>query len=213
MLRRRVFEIVMVSRKQHPTAAWTYALSDVARTLLFVAAGAGARRPARRPAGAASRSRRSALAAMLRGCWREFGRELRLDLRAVAACSWPTRCPFALAVGIEVLQVNYHQYVVASRFDAGDVRHLRRRLPADSAGRSDHDVDRQRDDGRRWPRTRLAATAAPRSRCGTTRSRAWRSLIFPLAGVPGRAGPRRSSSLLFTEALSSRACRSSCCGR
>ena len=41
--------------------------------------------------------------------------------------------PFALAVGIEVILINYHQYVVAGRFDAGDVRDLRRRLPADSA--------------------------------------------------------------------------------
>ena len=31
---------------------------------------------------------------------------------------WAYALPFALAVGIEVIQPNFHQYVVASRFDA-----------------------------------------------------------------------------------------------
>src|SRR5712692_10976123 len=36
MLISAVFEIVMVSRKQHLAAAWTYAASDVVRTILLV---------------------------------------------------------------------------------------------------------------------------------------------------------------------------------
>src|SRR5207247_4052852 len=49
--------------------------------------------------------------------WRQYGREFRVDLGL-----WREQLayalPFALAVGVEVIQQNYHQYVVASRFDA-----------------------------------------------------------------------------------------------
>jgi O-antigen/teichoic acid export membrane protein len=49
--------------------------------------------------------------------WREYGREFRIDVGL-----WREQLayalPFALAVGVEVVQQNYHQYVVASRFDA-----------------------------------------------------------------------------------------------
>jgi O-antigen/teichoic acid export membrane protein len=116
MLVTAVFEIVLISRKRSSHAAWVYAISDVARAACFVVpallfwglrgvmAGAvvfGAIR----------------LAATLIGLWREFRGELRPDwpvLRTQLAYA----LPFALAVGIEILHINWHQYAVASRFDA-----------------------------------------------------------------------------------------------
>src|SRR5690606_30033049 len=47
--------------------------------------------------------------------WRQCGREFRPD-----AALWKTQLayalPFALAVGIEVILISYHQYVVGGRF-------------------------------------------------------------------------------------------------
>jgi O-antigen/teichoic acid export membrane protein len=116
MLMSAIFEIVMVARKQYLAAAWTYGTSDVVRTMLLVV-----------PAfvhgglkgvllgGVAFAGLR--VIAMLRWLSREFGSDLRphpgLWKRQLAYA-----LPFALAVGIEVLQVNLHQYVVAARFDA-----------------------------------------------------------------------------------------------
>jgi O-antigen/teichoic acid export membrane protein len=114
MLITTVFEILMVSRKQHWTAALTYALSDVTRTTFFVvpallfvslhAVFVGA------VAFAAVR-----LAAMLIIMRREFGNVMP-DFalwRTQAAYS----LPFALAVSVEIILVTYHQYVVGGRFD------------------------------------------------------------------------------------------------
>ena len=114
MLVTTVFEILMVSRKRHLSAALTYALSDVTRTafflvpaLLFVSLRAvfiGA------VAFAAVR-----LAIMLIVLRRDIG-QLRPDLAL-----WRTQLgyslPFALAVSVEVILVTYHQYVVGGRFD------------------------------------------------------------------------------------------------
>ena len=111
MLVGTVLEIMMVSRKQHMSAAITYALSDIGRTALFIL-------PALLVASlravffgavvyAALR-----LAVMLALVWRQFGREFRPDLRL-----WRTQLayalPFALAVGIEAILINYHQLFVA----------------------------------------------------------------------------------------------------
>jgi O-antigen/teichoic acid export membrane protein len=116
MLASTVLEIVMVSRKQHLKAAVTYAISDFVRTALFLA-----------PAlfflslravfigGAVFAGLR--LAATVAVVWRQWGREFRVDgalLREQLAYA----VPFALAVGVEVVLINYHQYVVASSFDA-----------------------------------------------------------------------------------------------
>jgi O-antigen/teichoic acid export membrane protein len=116
MLVSAAFEIVMVARKQHLTAAWTYGASDIARTTLLVI-----------PAfvhgglhgvlwgGVAFGALR--VVAMLHWLHREFGRDLRPD-RRLWRYQLGYALPFALAVGIEVLQVNLHSYVVASQFDA-----------------------------------------------------------------------------------------------
>src|SRR5207244_7017809 len=57
------------------------------------------------------------VAAMLAYLGREFGRDLRVDV-ALWRGQLAYALPFALAVGVEVVQANFHQYVVASRFDA-----------------------------------------------------------------------------------------------
>src|SRR6266581_4583742 len=101
MLMSTVLEIVLVSRKKHLMAAVTYACSDIVRTLFFIL-----------PAFAALR-----LMLLLAALWRQYGREFRIDVGL-----WREQLgyalPFALAVGVEVIQLNYHSYVVASRFDA-----------------------------------------------------------------------------------------------
>jgi O-antigen/teichoic acid export membrane protein len=109
-----VLEIMMVSRKQHLKAAVTYALSDFVRTALFIV-------PAiwfvslRAVFIGGTIFAAIRLAATLVTVWRQWGREFRVDgelLRQQLAYA----VPFAIAVGIEVVLINYHQYVVASSF-------------------------------------------------------------------------------------------------
>ena len=110
------FEIVMVSRNEHLSAARTYAASDVVRTVLFIlpALAIGTLRAVLVGAAAFAALR---LGAMFTYLWREFGRELKLD-----AALWRNQLayalPFALAVGIDVVQANFHQWAVASTVDA-----------------------------------------------------------------------------------------------
>ena len=116
MLVSAAFEIVMVARKRHLTAAWTYAASDVARTVLLVVPAfvhGGLR--AVLWGGVAFGAVR--VMAMLHWLRREFGADLRPN-RTLWRFQLAYALPFALAVGIEVLQANLHSYVVASRFDA-----------------------------------------------------------------------------------------------
>jgi len=112
-----VLEITMISRKQHMTAAITYALSDVARTAFFIV-------PAmlfvsmRAVFLGAVIFAAMRLAMMLVVVWRQYGREFRPD-----PALWRTQLayalPFAMAVGVDVVLINYHQYVVLGRFDPG----------------------------------------------------------------------------------------------
>lgn len=116
MLASAVLEIVMVSRKQHLRAAVTYAVSDFARTALFIAPALffASLRAVFIGAAAFAGIR---LAATVFAVWRQWGRDFRVDgplLRQQLAYA----VPFAVAVGIEVVLINYHQYVVASSFDA-----------------------------------------------------------------------------------------------
>jgi O-antigen/teichoic acid export membrane protein len=111
-----VLEIVMVSRGKHLTAAATYALSDIVRTLLFVVP-ALAFASVRAVFVGATVFAGLRLFATVVVLWREFGREFRIDL-SLWRQQLTYALPFALAVGIEVILLNYHQYVVASRFDA-----------------------------------------------------------------------------------------------
>lgn len=111
-----VLEIVMVSRRRHLAAAVTYALSDFARTLLFIAPALvfASIRAVFIGATVFAAVRLGAAAIVL---WREFGRDLRID-RSLWWSQLRYALPFAMAVGVEVVLINYHQYVVASRFDA-----------------------------------------------------------------------------------------------
>ena len=111
-----VLEIVMVSGRRHVAAAVTYAVSDIVRTLLLILP-ALAFVSLRAVVIGATVFAGLRLAATLVLLWREFGRDLRID-----PSLWREQLayalPFALAVGLEVVLINYHQYVVASRVDA-----------------------------------------------------------------------------------------------
>jgi O-antigen/teichoic acid export membrane protein len=116
MLVATMFEIVMISRHQHVKAAVTYAVSDLLRTLLFIVPAVGFRSLRGVLVGAVIFGF-VRLAVMLGYLRREFGRDLRIDVD-VWRRQLAYALPFALAVGIEVIQLNFHQYVVAARFDA-----------------------------------------------------------------------------------------------
>jgi len=115
MLVSSVLEIAMVSRKSHAQAALAYMGSDLLRAgflvlpaLLFFSlrallAGAIAFALAR-------------LAATLWWLGKQLG-ELRFD-RALLRVQLGYALPFALAVTVDMVQANFHQYVVSSRSDA-----------------------------------------------------------------------------------------------
>jgi O-antigen/teichoic acid export membrane protein len=111
-----VLEIVMVSRGKHATAAFTYALSDILRTLLFIIP-ALAFVSVRAVFIGATAFAGLRLLATVATLWREFGHDFRIDL-VLWRQQLAYALPFAMAVGMEVVLLNYHQYVVAARFDA-----------------------------------------------------------------------------------------------
>src|SRR5262249_12494333 len=110
------FEIVMVCRRDERTAAVTYAASDLVRTAVFVgpALAFGTLRAVLVGAVVFAAAR---VTAMLVYFWREFDGGFRVDF-ALWRGQLAYALPFALAVGIEVVQANFHQWVVAARFDA-----------------------------------------------------------------------------------------------
>lgn len=111
-----VLEIVMVSRRRHMAAAVTYAASDIVRTLLLIVPALAfvSLRAVVIGATVFAGLRLAATGVLL---WREFGRDLRID-RSLWREQLAYALPFALAVGIEVVLINYHQYAVASMVDA-----------------------------------------------------------------------------------------------
>jgi O-antigen/teichoic acid export membrane protein len=111
-----LFEIAMVSRNEYVAAATVYAGSDLLRTACLVSPAAllwGL--PGVLVGAAAFAAVR--VGAMLLYLWREFGRGLHLDL-ALWRGQFAYALPFGLAVAVEVVQANLHQYFVASRFTA-----------------------------------------------------------------------------------------------
>ena len=115
MLTSAAFEIVLVARTHYKTAAWTYALSDVVRAA-FVLLPAMALWGLPGVLWGAITFASLRVVAML---W-EFSRTIRINLRPsleLWRSQWIYTLPFALAVGVEVLQANLHHYVVASQFD------------------------------------------------------------------------------------------------
>lgn len=116
MLMSAVLEIVLISRRRTVAAASVYAVSDMARAVCLIVPAAIGWGVHGVVMGAALFAGTRLVAAVI-VLWREFRSELRVDapvLRRQLAYA----LPFALAVGIEVLHLNWHQYAVASRFDA-----------------------------------------------------------------------------------------------
>ena len=115
MLASTGLEILLTARKRFSGAAWAYATSDVARTALFLVPILLSPRLEGLLIGAV------AFAALRVGATllilkREFGADLRPDwslLRSQLAYA----IPFELAVLVEILQANLHQYAVSLRFD------------------------------------------------------------------------------------------------
>ena len=116
MLTSAVLEIVLMSRRRNTAAAWAYVTSDIVRAACFVVPAAIGWGLHGVLAGAALFAA-VRLAATLIVLWREYGSELRVDL-PVLRRQLAYALPFALAVGIEVVHLNWHQYAVAARFDA-----------------------------------------------------------------------------------------------
>lgn len=116
MLMSTVLEIVMVSRKEYLRAAYTYALSDLVRSLFFILPGVLLKSVGWLLAGAIA----FAALRLLYTLWylRDvFGRELAFDaahLRRQIAYA----LPFEMAIVAEILQSNYHQYAVSYHFGA-----------------------------------------------------------------------------------------------
>jgi len=116
MLASAVFEIVLLSRKRNGTAAWAYALSDIARAACMTIPAIFAWGLGGVMAGAVAFAA-SRLVFTLVAMVAEFRGTLRPDF-LVLRRQLAYALPFAIAVGIEVLHINWHQYAVAARFDA-----------------------------------------------------------------------------------------------
>jgi O-antigen/teichoic acid export membrane protein len=116
MLVTAVLEIVLISRKQHGRAAWAFAASDIARAICLTVPALFAWGLRGVMAGAVTFAA-VRLVVTLITVWREYRSELRVDVPALRR-QLAYALPFALAVGIEILHINWHQYAVASRFDA-----------------------------------------------------------------------------------------------
>ena len=116
MLVSNVLEIAMTARGRVLLAASSFAISELLRTILFVA-------PVLLYGSVRALLAGAALFALLRviaavgWLWKEYGSELRLDL-ALLRVQIAYALPFAAAVLVHIVQENYHQYAVSSRFDA-----------------------------------------------------------------------------------------------
>jgi O-antigen/teichoic acid export membrane protein len=110
------FEIVLVSRGRYSGAAFTYAASDLVRVVCMVVPAVAFGTIAGVMWGVVAFAL-ARLVAMLWALRRDavtgFRPQLSMWRRQLAYA-----LPFALAVGVEVVQANFHQYVVATRFDA-----------------------------------------------------------------------------------------------
>lgn len=116
MLASAALEIVLTARKRYVGAAGVYAISDIARTLLCIVPALLLRSLEGVLIGATAFAalRFGAAVVALR---REFGRDLRPDL-SLLGTQLAYALPFELAVVVEILQANLHQYAVSLRFDA-----------------------------------------------------------------------------------------------
>jgi O-antigen/teichoic acid export membrane protein len=107
---------VLIARKQHGHAAWAFAASDIGRAICLTAPALLAWGLRGVMAGAVTFAAVRLLLALVT-VWREFRSELHVDVAALRR-QLAYALPFAIAVGIEILHIHWHQYAVASRFDA-----------------------------------------------------------------------------------------------
>jgi O-antigen/teichoic acid export membrane protein len=116
MLASAGLEIVLTARKRYVAAAGAYALSDIARAALLVIPVLVVRSLDALLYGAIAFAALRLVAAvtLLR---REFGPRLGVDLLLLRR-QMAYAMPFELAVVVEILQANWHQYAIAHRFDA-----------------------------------------------------------------------------------------------
>jgi len=115
MLVSAVFEIILIARQRSGGAAWVYALTDIGRAAFLTVPAMLALGLRGVMAGAVTFAIIRVIATVV-ALVREFGADLRVD-RVTLRTQLAYALPFALAVGIEVLYLNWHQYAVASRFD------------------------------------------------------------------------------------------------
>ena len=110
------FEIVLVSTGRYSGAALTYAASDLVRVICVVVPALVIGTIAAVMWGVVA----FALARLVAMLW-VLRREVLTGFRPQLSM-WRGQLayalPFALAVGVEIVQANFHQYVVATRFDA-----------------------------------------------------------------------------------------------
>jgi O-antigen/teichoic acid export membrane protein len=111
-----LLEIVMISRRQYPLAASTFALSDLARTACLVLPALLWRRLDAVFAGAVAFGG-VRLLATLAYSFGSFRGTFRPNLAALSR-QLAYAVPFGAAAILEVVQGNLHQYVVAHAFDA-----------------------------------------------------------------------------------------------
>lgn len=116
MLVSDVLEIAMTARGRFLLAASSFAVSDLLRTILFIAPVLLFGTIRALLGGAALFALLRVIAAVV-WLWREYGSELRFDL-AQLRVQTAYALPFAAAVLVQILQENFHQYAVSSRFDA-----------------------------------------------------------------------------------------------
>lgn len=116
MLTSAMLEIVMISRARYRWAAFSYAFSDVLRTALFILPVLLLRRLEWLLLGGVVFALLR-LASALFYIAREFDGTLRPDF-ALMKRQLTYALPFQLAVIIEIVQANFHQYAVSYRFDA-----------------------------------------------------------------------------------------------
>jgi O-antigen/teichoic acid export membrane protein len=110
------FEIVLVSRGRYSGAALTYAASDLVRAVCVVVPALVIGTIAAVMWGLVAFAL-ARLVAMLWALRREVVTGFRPQL-SMWGGQMAYALPFALAVGVEIVQANFHQYVVATRFDA-----------------------------------------------------------------------------------------------
>jgi len=116
MLVSNVLEIAMTARGRFLLAASSFAGFELLRSILFIAPVLLFGSVKALLAGAALFATLRVIAAVA-WLWREYGSELRIDL-ALLRMQIAYALPFAAAVLVYILQENFHQYAVSSRFDA-----------------------------------------------------------------------------------------------